>query len=160
MIVSAFHEQMAEVAGRLADGLWTLGSPTIAPNAIAAYRRGAEAAGREPGEIWLQALAATGADDDAALAGSREWKPALAQELYTDDIHTTTDIQSRGDDVSDSQFTRANLVSADPDTHVTKLSLLGELGATGVVVVTASGADPEGLIRLYGDEVLPRLRAD
>jgi hypothetical protein len=49
-------------------------------------------------------------------------------------------------------------VSADPGSHVTKLKLLGELGATGVVVVNASGADPEGLIRLYGTEVLPRLR--
>ena len=29
---------------------------------------------------------------------------------------------------------------------------------TGVVVVNASGADPEGLIRLYGSQVLPRLR--
>ena len=125
---------------------------------IAAYRRGAEKAGREPGEIWLQALAATGRDDDAALAGSREWKPALVQELYTDDIHTTDDIQAKGEDVSDGQFSRANLVSANPDTHVAKLKLLRELGATGVVVVNASGADPEGLIRLYGSEVLPRLR--
>jgi len=158
VIVSAFHEQIAEVAGQLADGLWTLGSPTIAPKVIAAYRRGAEKAGREPGEIWLQALAATGQDDDAALAGSREWKPALVQELYTDDIHATDAIQAKGEDVSDGQFTRANLVSADPDSHVTKLKLLGELGATGVVVVNASGADPEGLIRLYGSQVLPRLR--
>ena len=158
VIVSAFHEQIAEVAGQLADGLWTLGSPTVAPKVIAAYRRGAEKAGREPGEIWLQALAATGADDDAALRGSREWKPALVQELYTDDIHATDDIQAKGDDVSDGQFTRANLVSADPDAHVTKLKLMGELGATGVVVVNASGADPEGLIRLYGSDVLPRLR--
>ena len=78
--------------------------------------------------------------------------------LYTDDIHAPDAIQAEGRGLSDGQFTRANLVSADPDSHVTKLKLLGELGATGVVVVNASGADPEGLIRLYGSQVLPRLR--
>ena len=99
------------------------------------------------------------ATDEEALEGAREWKPSLVQALYTDDIHTTSDIQSRGDEVSDGAFTRANLVSADPESHVAKLGLLSELGATAIVVVNASGADPEGMIRLYGSEVLPRLRA-
>jgi len=47
--MSAFNEQAAEVAGRLADGVWTLGDPRQAPGVIAAYRRGSEEAGREPG---------------------------------------------------------------------------------------------------------------
>jgi coenzyme F420-dependent glucose-6-phosphate dehydrogenase len=32
------------------------------------------------------------------------------------------------------------------------------MGATAVVVMNVSGADPLGTVRLYGDEVLPRLR--
>src|SRR4051812_16617717 len=44
--MSAFGEQAAEVAGRLADGLWTLADPRQAPSVIAGYRRGAEQAGR------------------------------------------------------------------------------------------------------------------
>ena len=75
IVVSAFHEQMAEVAGRLADGLWTLANPLTTPKIIAAYRRGAEEAGREPGEIFLQALASVAATDEEALeapgSGSR-----------------------------------------------------------------------------------------
>ena len=47
--LSAFHEGAREVAGRLADGVWTLGDPRKAAPVIAAYRRGAEEAGREPG---------------------------------------------------------------------------------------------------------------
>jgi coenzyme F420-dependent glucose-6-phosphate dehydrogenase len=39
---------------------------------IAAYRRGAEQAGREPGEIVLQTLASWAADDGAAFDTSRE----------------------------------------------------------------------------------------
>jgi coenzyme F420-dependent glucose-6-phosphate dehydrogenase len=160
VFVSAFHEQVAEVAGRLADGVWTLADPLEAPKIIAAYRRGAEQAGRDPGEIILQSLASVAASDEAALEGSREWKPSRVDELYTADIHEPADNQSRGDEVSDGQFTRANLVSSDPETHVHKLQLLGELGATAVVVMNASGADPDGMIGLYGSSVLPRLRGD
>src|ERR671928_1215301 len=41
--MSAFYEGAAEVAGRLADGVWTLGDPMKAPKVIAAYREGCEA---------------------------------------------------------------------------------------------------------------------
>jgi coenzyme F420-dependent glucose-6-phosphate dehydrogenase len=156
--LSAFHEQAAEFAGRLADGVWTLADPTAAPGVIAAYRRGCEEAGRPPGEVILQSLASVAATDEAALEGSREWKASLADELYTDDVHVPADIQARGADVSDRAFTTANLVSADPDAHVTKLTLMRQLGATAIVLVNASGADPTAMIDLYGASVLPRLR--
>jgi coenzyme F420-dependent glucose-6-phosphate dehydrogenase len=158
--LSAFHEQVAEVAGRLCDGVWTLADPTAAPGVIAAYRRDAEQAGRAPGEIILQGLAAVAATDEEALASSREWKATLPGELYTDDIHEPREIQARGDEVSDRQFTTANLVSADPDSHVRKLRLMRELGATAIVLVNASGADPARMIDLYGASVLPRLRGE
>ena len=56
--LSAFNEGAAEVAGRLADGVWTLGDPKKAAPVIAAYRRGAEEAGREPGESSSRPLPA------------------------------------------------------------------------------------------------------
>jgi coenzyme F420-dependent glucose-6-phosphate dehydrogenase len=158
VFLSAFHEQAAELAGRVADGVWTLADPTHAPGVIAAYRRGAEEAGREPGEIILQALASVAGSDEEALDGAREWKASLPGELYTDDIHEPADVQARGDEVSDTMFTTANLVSADPDVHRRKLVLLRELGASAIVLVNASGAGPEAMIDLYGREVLPRLR--
>jgi coenzyme F420-dependent glucose-6-phosphate dehydrogenase len=42
--MSAFGEQAAEIAGRLADGVWTLGDPRRAPKVIDAYRRSCEEA--------------------------------------------------------------------------------------------------------------------
>jgi coenzyme F420-dependent glucose-6-phosphate dehydrogenase len=158
--MSAFYEQAAEVAGRVADGVWTLPNPKTAPKVIAAYRRGAEERGREPGEIILQGLAAVAATDEAALESSREWKASLPSELYVDDIPDPAAIEQLGEDVSDTLFTTANLVSADPDSHVRKLRLMAELGATAIVLVNASGDDPAAMISLYGKEVLPRLRAD
>src|SRR5205085_6028216 len=81
--LSAFHEGAAELAGRLADGVWTLGDPQQAGPAIAAYRRGVEQTGREPGEIIIQTLASWADTDEAALDGSREWKGTLVDEHYT-----------------------------------------------------------------------------
>ena len=157
--LSAFHEQAAELAGRLADGVWTLADPIHAPAIIAAYRRGAEAAGREPGEIILQSLASVAETDEDALEASREWKATLVDEMYTHDVHRPGAIHARGaEEISDEKFTASNLVSADPDVHVRKLSLLRELGATAIVLMNASGSAPERMIELYGESVLPRLR--
>jgi coenzyme F420-dependent glucose-6-phosphate dehydrogenase len=82
--MSAFAPRAAEVAGCLADGVWTLADPLKAPAVIPAYRRSAETAGREPGEIILQALASWAADDDAALQAAREWKGTLVDENCTE----------------------------------------------------------------------------
>lgn len=158
VFMSAFHEGTAEVAGRLADGVWTLADPTGAPPVIAAYRHGAEEAGRPPGEVILQSLASVDETDEAALEASREWKATLPAELYTDDIHDPAEVERRADDVSDRTFTSANLVSADPASHVRKLRLMGQLGASAIVVVNASGRVPERMIEMYGRDVLPALR--
>ena len=143
--LSAFHEGAAELAGRLADGVWTLGDPRKAAPVIAAYRRGAEEAGREPGEIILQTLAAWGDTDEAALEGSREWKGTLVDEHYTDPIADPAEIGRNGEEqVEDEQLESTAIVSADPDTHAKKLKALEKLGATAVCVMNCSGADPTG----------------
>jgi coenzyme F420-dependent glucose-6-phosphate dehydrogenase len=158
--LSAFHEGAAEVAGRLADGVWSLGDPRKAGPVIAAYRRGAEQAGREPGEIILQTLASWGADDDEALASAREWKGTLVDAHYTDPIADPTEIGRNGDEqVSDEKFKAMAIVSADADTHAKRLGMLEKLGASTVCVMDCSGADPQGLIRAYGERVLPALRS-
>jgi coenzyme F420-dependent glucose-6-phosphate dehydrogenase len=156
--MSAFGDQAAEIAGRLADGLWSLADPTRVPKVIAGYHAGAEQAGREPGEIILQVPAAWAPDDDAALESSREWKATLVPEHYTDDVHDTTSIRANGQDVSDRMFTTMGIVSADPATHVRKLKAIGKLGATAIVVMNISGAEPLGMLRTYGEHVLPELR--
>jgi coenzyme F420-dependent glucose-6-phosphate dehydrogenase len=156
--LSAFGEQAADIAGRLADGVWTLADPQKAPQVIAGYRAGAERAGREPGEIILQALASWADSDDAALEASREWKATLVEEHFTDDVHDTATIRSNGENVSDRLFQTMGIVSSDPKTHARKLKAIEQLGATAIVVMNVSGADPLGMLRTYGQHVLPELR--
>jgi coenzyme F420-dependent glucose-6-phosphate dehydrogenase len=35
-----------------------------------------------------------------------------------------------------------------------------QLGATAIVIMNISGSDPLGMLRVYGESVLPKLRAD
>jgi coenzyme F420-dependent glucose-6-phosphate dehydrogenase len=158
--VSAFNPQAAEVAGRLGDGLWTMGDPELAEPIIAEYRTGAEDAGRQPGEILLQALFSWAPDDDAALEGARRWKSALVDEYFTEDWHDPDAMYEHAEKtISDEQFKEQAIVGSDLGEHVERIRAVEELGATIVVLMNISGDAPEDAIRAYGREVLPALRA-
>jgi coenzyme F420-dependent glucose-6-phosphate dehydrogenase len=156
--MSAFGPEAASIAGRLADGVWTLADPQKAPAVIAAYRRAAEEAGREPGEIILQGMASWAEDDEAALAGAREWKGTLVDEHYTESVSDPAAIGERGAKVSDTRFKLMGLISSDPDKHVRQIKAMQELGASAIVIMNISGGDPMGMLRVYGEHVLPQLR--
>jgi coenzyme F420-dependent glucose-6-phosphate dehydrogenase len=159
LYVSAFHPGAAAVAGRIGDGLWCLGDPELAPGVIDAYRAACDDADRAPGEIVLQAMAAWGRDDDEALEGARPWKGAQPPEFYVDDWHDPAAMLAHGEEtVSDDEFRQKAILSSDPNEHVERLREVVELGATTLAVMNLSGTDPEGAIRVYGEQVLPRLR--
>jgi coenzyme F420-dependent glucose-6-phosphate dehydrogenase len=156
--MSAFGPQAAAIAGRLADGIWTLADPQKAGPVIAAYRRAAEQAGREPGEIILQGMASWASDDDTALDSAREWKGTLVDDNYTDPVADPAQVGANGSEVSDLKFKTMGLISSDPDQHVRKIKAMQQLGATAIVIMNISGADPLGMLRTYGEHVLPKLR--
>jgi coenzyme F420-dependent glucose-6-phosphate dehydrogenase len=158
--VSAFGPQAAAVAGRHGDGLWTLADPEQAPEVIDAYRSAADDAGREPGEILLQLQFAWARDEDEALEGARAWKGAQPEEFYTDDWHRPQDMYEEGErQVSDDELREALVISSDPDQHAERFREVEQMGATTVVAMNVSGADPRGAIDVYGKSVLPALRA-
>jgi coenzyme F420-dependent glucose-6-phosphate dehydrogenase len=157
--VSAFGPQAAAVAGRWGDGLWTLADPESVPEIVDAYKGAAEDAGREPGEILLQAGFSWAKDDDTALEGARVWKGAQPDEFYTDNWHIPAKMYEEGErQLSDDDLREAFIISSDPEVHVERVREIEKLGATIVVLMNNSGADPDGAIRLYGRDVLPALR--
>lgn len=156
--VSAFGPQAARVAGRLGDGLWTLADPESAPEIIDAYRDAAEDSGREPGEVILQAAFSWAESDDAALEGARVWKGTQPKEFYVDDWHDPAAMYSHAEErVSDDDLRQALIISSDPDVHAERIREVERLGATVIVLMNNSGADPHAAIDVYGREVLPRL---
>lgn len=159
VFLSAFGAEAAGIAGRLADGVWTLADPTKAPAVIAAYRRACESASRAPGEVIVQGLASWAQTDEEALEGSREWKGTLVDENYAADVHDPAEVGRAGEDVSDTKWKMMGMVSSDPLTHVRKINAMAALGATAVVLMNVSGRDPHGALRAYGAEILPQLRS-
>ncbi|HEX2126798.1 MAG TPA: TIGR03557 family F420-dependent LLM class oxidoreductase [Thermoleophilaceae bacterium] len=157
--ISAFGPKAAAVAGRHGDGLWTLADPEMAPKMIDAYRAAAEDAGREPGEIILQAQFSWASDEDAALEGARVWKGAQPEEFFTDDWHDPEAMYRRGEEqVSDDDLREALIIGADPDVHVERIREIEAMGATTVALMNVSGADPRRALEVYRDRVLPALR--
>lgn len=153
--LSAFHERAAELAGRLADGLWTLGDPKQAPGIVKTYRDACE---REP-FVLLQAVFSYAADDDAALEQAREWKGTQVDRHYTDAIVDPAELYRNGEDeVPDELFTKQVICSSDPDEHAKRIRAIEKLGADVMVLMNVSGADPHAALRFYGDKVLPQLR--
>jgi coenzyme F420-dependent glucose-6-phosphate dehydrogenase len=160
VFLSAFHEGAAELAGRTADGLWTLGDPQQAPKVIATYKDACESAGKEVGTIILQAVFSYAPDDEQALEAAREWKGTMVDRHYTDDIADPAQIHRNGEDeVPDSTFTKQVICSSDPDHHVKRIKAIEKLGADAIALMNVSSADPHAALRVYGEQVLPNLRA-
>jgi coenzyme F420-dependent glucose-6-phosphate dehydrogenase len=157
--VSAFGPRAAGVAGRWGDGLWTLADPDSAPDVIDAYKSAAEDAGREPGEILLQAGFSWAQDDDQALEGARPWKGAQPDEFYTDDWHRPQEMYEEGErQLSDDEFKESFIISSDPEVHAERIREVEQMGATIVVLANNSGVDPHIAIATYAQHVLPALR--
>jgi coenzyme F420-dependent glucose-6-phosphate dehydrogenase len=158
MYVSAFGPKAAGVAARWGDGLWTLADPESAPDVIDAYRSACDDAGKEPGEIVLQAQFSWAEDDAAALEGCRVWKGAQPDEFYTDDWHDPRRMYEEGErQISDDDLKEALIVSSDPEVHIDRIREAEQLGATTMVLMNCSGADPHRAIDVYGGKVLPAL---
>jgi coenzyme F420-dependent glucose-6-phosphate dehydrogenase len=157
--VSAFGPQAAGVAARLSDGLWTLADPESAPELIDAYRSACDDAGKEPGEIILQGGFSWARDDDEALEGARVWKATQPPEYFTDDWHDPRAMYDKAEkEVSDDDFRESYIISSDPEFHAERIREIERIGATVVCLQNASGADPHGALRVYGEKVLPALR--
>ncbi|HKG34868.1 MAG TPA: TIGR03557 family F420-dependent LLM class oxidoreductase [Solirubrobacterales bacterium] len=156
--VSAFGPQAAAVAGRWGDGLWTLPSDETG-DVIDAYRSAAEDAGREPGEIFLQAQFSWAASEEEALEGARVWKGSQPDAFYTEDIHDPREMYERGErESSDQEFAEAVIMGPDPDHHAERIGEIAGMGATTIALMNISGADPHGAIGFYADQVLPKVR--
>jgi coenzyme F420-dependent glucose-6-phosphate dehydrogenase len=162
LYVSAFHPGAARVAGRYADGLWTFGDPETAPELIDTYRAATEDSGRAPGTIVFEAGFSWAPNDDEALEGARVWKGAVPDEFYVDDWFDPQAMYEEGErQVSDEDFKEQNIISSDPDEHIERIRQIEALADRDVIVKLSNQSGPTALeaIRVYGEQVLPRLRS-
>lgn len=160
LYISAFHPGAAKVAGRFGDGLWTMADPETAPALIETYRAASAEAGRAPGTIVLEAGFSWARTDAEALEAARVWKGAGPPQFYTEDWFEPRAMYEQGEkQISDEEFRQRSIISSDPDEHVGRIRQLAALTDGEVIVKLSnqSGANALEAIRVYGEQVLPRL---
>jgi coenzyme F420-dependent glucose-6-phosphate dehydrogenase len=158
--VAAFKPGVARLAGRYADGLLTAADPDVLATIEDPWRSAADDARRDPGELFLQAAFSWAPDDDTALAQSQVFKGAAPAEFFTNDCHDPRAMYRHGAaTVSDEEFVRRNIVASDPREHAERLREAERLGATIISCANLSGQNALEAVRIYGEHVLPQLRA-
>ena len=73
-------------------------------------------------------------------------------------VHDPIEMQRRANELPIERAASRFIVSTDPEEHVERISQYIDLGFRHLVF-HGPGADQERFIKLYGEEILPRLRA-
>ncbi|HYM51064.1 MAG TPA: glucose-6-phosphate dehydrogenase (coenzyme-F420) [Candidatus Limnocylindrales bacterium] len=161
LYVAASGQVAARLAGRVADGFictsgkgMDLYSQTLLP----AVAEGAAQANRDPAGIekMIEMKVSFDTDRDRALKDTRIWAALALPAEAKVGIEDPREMERRAAEVAD-QAHRRWLVSNDPEEHLEQLRPYLELGFTHLVF-HAPGPDQVRFLRLYGKEVLPRLR--
>jgi coenzyme F420-dependent glucose-6-phosphate dehydrogenase len=150
-------------AGRAGDGYITTSGKDPAlytDTLLPAVREGADKGGRKLSDLDLMIEVKVSFDHDrqAAMEATRFWGAlALSPEEKTG-VEDPVQMQRLADALPAERTASRFIVSTDPDEHVTAIGRYLDLGFTHLVF-HAPGPDQETFLRLYGAEILPRLRA-
>ena len=158
--VAASGEVAARFAGREGDGLICTsgkGMELYRDKLLPAAREGAQAGGRDFDALdrTIEMKVSFNPDRARALADTRIWAALALPAQDKVDVYDPRELEARADRVEDPE--RRWLVSDDVEEHLEQLAPYLELGFRHLVF-HAPGDDQAGFLRLYAQEVLPRLR--
>ena len=150
-------------AGRVGDGYITtsgkapqLYTETLLP----AVAEGAAKAGRTVSDLdmMIEVKVSFDHDRDAAMAATHFWGALALTAEQKAGVEDPVEMQRLADELPVERTASRFIVSTDPDEHVEAIGRYIDLGFTHLVF-HAPGPDQEKFLRLYGAEILPRLRA-
>lgn len=163
LYIAASGPAAARLAGRLADGFITTSGKDRAlytEKLLPAVREGAEKQGRALAELELTIEMKVSFDTDLRRAreDTRHWGAlALTPEEKTG-IEDPVEMERRADALPVERAASRWIVSDDPSEHVERLGEYLEMGFTHLIF-HFPGDDQDRALRLYGERVLPLLRA-
>jgi coenzyme F420-dependent glucose-6-phosphate dehydrogenase len=150
------------LAGRIADGYITtsgkkpeLYSETLLP----ALNEGLAKAGRSPDDIdtLIEVKVSFRPDREAALQNTRFWAPLALTPEEKVGVDDPVEMQRSAAEIPIDRVASRFIVSDDADEHVAAIQRYIDLGFRHLVFHDP-GHDQEQFFRLYGEEILPRLR--
>jgi coenzyme F420-dependent glucose-6-phosphate dehydrogenase len=162
LYVAASGPAAARLAGRVADGfICTSGkAPELySETLIPALNEGAEKAGRDPATIerMIEMKVSFDTDAERALQDTRYWGALALKPEEKMGIEDPMELERLADALPVERAASRWIVSSDPDEQVARIQPYIDLGFTHLVF-HAPGPDQERFLRLYAQEVLPRLR--
>ncbi|MCW2494093.1 glucose-6-phosphate dehydrogenase (coenzyme-F420) [Jatrophihabitans sp.] len=150
-------------AGRMGDGYITtsgkapeLYTETLLP----AVREGIEkrAEPKPDYDMMIEVKVSFDHDRDEAMRATHFWGALGLSPEQKHGVEDPVEMQRLADELSVEQTAKRFIVSTDPDEHVEKIKTYLDLGFNHLVF-HAPGPDQEKFLRLYGKEILPRLRS-
>jgi coenzyme F420-dependent glucose-6-phosphate dehydrogenase len=163
LFVAASGPAAARLAGRMADGFICTsgkGMELYAETLLPAVRDGADKGGRDYDGVEKMIEMKVSFDHDRARAmdDTRIWAALALPGDQKMGVEDPREMERLAAALPLEQAASRWIVSDDPDEHVERIRPYVELGFTHLVF-HAPGPDQERFIRLYGEEILPRLRA-
>ena len=161
--LAASGPTVAKMAGEIAEGyICTSGKApelykeTLLPNVAA----GLQAAGRAPDSIdrMIEMKVSFDTDRRRALEDTREWAALALSADEKVSVEDPVEMEKLAAALPIERTASRWIVSTDPDEHVAKIKAYVDLGFRHLVF-HAPGRDQNRFLRLYGERVLPRLRA-
>ncbi|MEA2671562.1 MAG: coenzyme F420-dependent glucose-6-phosphate dehydrogenase [Chloroflexota bacterium] len=163
LYVAASGPAAARLAGRLADGfICTSGkAPELYRDTlIPAVREGLQKAGRDPSEIELTIEMKVSYDTDRqrALEDTRHWGALALSAEEKVGVEDPIEMERLADALPVERTASRFIVSSDPEEQIEGIRPYLEMGFTHLVF-HHPGPDQARFLRLYAEQVLPRLRA-
>lgn len=157
--VAAGGPRVAELAGRLADGLLLvpgLGQPT---EMFQAFDRGARKAGRDPRKLERVAELLVSYDEDyeKALKACRFWAGTTLPLFFKYDVSDPREVEEHGKFVGDEAIAKKWIVATTAEEHIRRIEQFVKAGFDHIYFVSSS-PDERKFIRFYGEKVLLHFR--
>ena len=161
--IGASGPAATRLAGRVADGFITTSGKAdtlYRDTLLPALAEGAGKAGRTLADmdLLIEMKVSFDHDREEALHNTKYWGALALTPEQKSGVEDPIEMQRLADDLPVEQAASRWIVSTDPEEHVERIRHYLELGFRHLVF-HAPGPDQAKFLKLYGTEILPRLRA-
>jgi coenzyme F420-dependent glucose-6-phosphate dehydrogenase len=162
LYIGASGPAATRMAGRLGDGFITTsgkGHDLYTETLLPAVREGAEKAGRKVDDLDLMIEVKVSFDDDLERArnDTHYWGALALSPDEKTGVEDPIEMQRRADALPVDRTVTRWICSSDPEDHAVKVCEYLDMGFKHLVF-HAPGPDQERFLRLYSEQILPRLR--
>jgi len=162
LYVAAAGPAAARLAGRVADGFICTsgkGQELYRDTLLPAVAEGAGKSGRDYDGIekMIEMKVSFDTDKQRAKEDTRVWAALALPAEKKMGVEDPREMERLADELPLDQAASRWIVSDDPDEHIERIQPYVELGFTHLVF-HAPGPDQSRFLKLYGEQILPRLR--